>query len=380
MLKDILVLGGTGFVGRNLVVHLLERFGERIMIRVADKCPPAMAFLSQRYKRAFDDDRVEFVQCDLTRKRGRDLAWRREGGGRWDIVVNVAAETGDGRDEALYEKRCAELSAMNAERAGEEGTDLYIEMSTAFVYASSFRTPNDEQASTNPITLQAKWKLKGEEAVRGVKGLNWCVFRPAIVYGMGDRNSIMPRAVCAATYVGTGERMDFLWDGGIKMSTVWVGDVCRAVACAIEDPDKFNGKIYNLADSGNSTQGLINGLLGETFGIDVGFVGRIISNVARIHMDGVVEVANEKHMRPWSELCTKHNISTVLSPYISRELLQAKNVNVDGGKIVEDAGFVYDRERIRREDIVECLEEASEAKLFMRIWEGAGCNGEEEKG
>ena len=198
------------------------------------------------------------------------------------------------------------------------------------------------------------------------------MFRPAIIYGKGDRNSIMPRAVCAATYVGTGERMDFLWDGGIKMSTVWVGDVCRAVSFAVESPETFGGKIYNLADSGDSTQGSINGLLGETFGIDVGFVGRIISNVARIHMDGVVEVANEKHMRPWSELCAKHDISTVLSPYISRELLQAKNVNVDGGKIVEEAGFQYSRERIRREDIVECLEEACEARLFMRIWEGAG--------
>ena len=165
MSKEVLVLGGTGFVGRNLVVHLLERHGERILIRVADKCPPAMAFLSQEYKRAFDDDRVEFVQCDLTRKCGIDKGWTRDGG-RWDIVVNLAAETGDGRDEALYEKRCAGLSAMNAERAGEEGPDLYIEMSTAFVYASSFRAPNDEQARTNPITLQGKWKLKGEEVVR----------------------------------------------------------------------------------------------------------------------------------------------------------------------------------------------------------------------
>ena len=81
-------------------------------------------------------------------------------------------------------------------------------------------------------------RLEGEEAVRGMEELNWCVFRPAIVYGKGDRYGIMPRAVCAATYVGKGERMDFLWDAGIKMATVSVEDVCRALCFAMENQEK----------------------------------------------------------------------------------------------------------------------------------------------
>jgi len=290
---EVLVLGGTGMIGRNLILYLLQRYAEEgIMIRVVDKCPPAMAWLSEEFKDVFNDDRVAFVQADLTRASGIDKAWRREEGeGPWKVVVNLAAETGDGRDDVLYEKRCAELSRMCAERAGDEGPELYIEMSTAFVYGSNFRAPNDEDGGiVDPLTKQARYKLEAEEHVRRVEGLNWCIFRPSIVYGKGDRNSIMPRAVCAATYVGTGERMDFLWDGGLKMSTVWVGDVVRAISLGMDNPSMFVGKVYNLADSGDSTQGSINRLLGEIFGIQVGFVGKIVSSVARIHMDGVVEV------------------------------------------------------------------------------------------
>ena len=46
----------------------------------------------------------------------------------------------------------------------------------------------------------------------------------------------------------------------------------------------------------------MNGCLGEIFGVEVGFFGKLISNVARINMDGVVGVANDKHLQPWGKV------------------------------------------------------------------------------
>ena len=90
--------------------------------------------------------------------------------------------------------------------------------------------------------------------VMGVEGLRSCILRPAIVYGVGDRKGLMSRAVCAATYIGTGEAMKFLWDGALRMNTVHVEDVCRAVLHAGKNREAFEGKVYNLADEGDSDQ------------------------------------------------------------------------------------------------------------------------------
>jgi len=77
-------------------------------------------------------------------------------------------------------------------------------------------------------------------------------------------------------------------------------------------------------------------------------------------------------MKPWGDLCSKYGINTVLSPFISRERLDNKHVHVKGSKIVRETGFEYERCGLGREEILECLEEACEAGLFMRIWEGEG--------
>ena len=42
----------------------------------------------------------------------------------------------------------------------------------------------------------------------------------AQVYGVGDEQGIMPRAVCAATYTKTKEKMQFLWGSEMRLNTV----------------------------------------------------------------------------------------------------------------------------------------------------------------
>lgn len=47
----------------------------------------------------------------------------------------------------------------------------------------------------------------------------------------------------------------------------------------------------------------INLILQEIFGIETGFHGKLLSGLARVRLPEVVNDANDKHMRPWSELC-----------------------------------------------------------------------------
>ena len=55
---------GSGFIGRHLVVYLVEN-DLAAKIRVADKVIPKTAYLTPRQQAAFD--KVEFVQGNLAR-------------------------------------------------------------------------------------------------------------------------------------------------------------------------------------------------------------------------------------------------------------------------------------------------------------------------
>jgi nucleoside-diphosphate-sugar epimerase len=59
---NVLILGGCGFIGKNLATHLVEKdiAGK---IRVVDKGLPATAYLTGQQQKAFD--KVEFRQGNL---------------------------------------------------------------------------------------------------------------------------------------------------------------------------------------------------------------------------------------------------------------------------------------------------------------------------
>lgn len=67
--------------------------------------------------------------------------------------------------------------------------------------------------------------------------LRYTVLRPAVVYGIGDRNGLMPAILVAALYRHLGETMKLLWDPNLHLNTVHVTDVCRAIwfVCGRDD-------------------------------------------------------------------------------------------------------------------------------------------------
>lgn len=67
-IKDatFLILGGVGFIGRNLVAKLLEIGVKQENIRVVDKVLLATAYLSKDHAKALES--VEFKQANLINK------------------------------------------------------------------------------------------------------------------------------------------------------------------------------------------------------------------------------------------------------------------------------------------------------------------------
>jgi nucleoside-diphosphate-sugar epimerase len=338
----VLVLGGVGFIGRNFVQYLVEN-NLASKIRVADKMLPALAGLSDPQKAIFSQ--IEFKQVNLARQNTIEKVF--DDDAPFDYVFNLAGETKYSQDDAIYQENIIDVSVRCGTEAAKRGVKKFIEVSTAQVYDSGSK-PRKEDAKIKPWTGIAKAKIKAEEELKKIPGLNLIIVRPAVVYGPGDITGLMPRIITAAVYKSLNEKMEFLWDKDLKYNTVHVHDVCRALFHLAE---KVNaGGVYNLADQSDTCQGSICHILEKLFGIQTGFMGNMKSKVATsVSMSTVAEIANDKHLKPWSDLCKKHNISTTpLTPYLDEELLYDNDLAVDGSAICA-TGFKYEHPQLTPE-------------------------------
>jgi hypothetical protein len=120
---NVLILGGCGFVGRNLVKFLVER-NLCAYIRVADKAMPATSNMTPEQEQLYSAPNVEYKQCNLTNPGTDDAVFLMssqpgvmiltvslhvasitkvftEDKGPWNFVINLASEAKYGQPEAV---------------------------------------------------------------------------------------------------------------------------------------------------------------------------------------------------------------------------------------------------------------------------------------
>jgi dTDP-4-dehydrorhamnose reductase len=236
-----------------------------------------------------------------------------------------------GRPEDVYKTYIHDLRVHCATAAAAHQVDKYIEVSTAHVYNGS-STPAKETDTPSPWTAVGKYHLLAEKSIARIPGLNYCILRLPLVYGPADRTALMPRLVCASVYAYTQQQMEFLWGEDLKLHTIHVQDaaallwhlLCFGVV----------GEIYNGVDDGATTQGSLNKLIEEIFGIKTDYYNKLSSALAQLKLTELLQAANDGHMAPWAEMCQKAGIRyTPLAPYLEPELLSSNHVSVNGAKV-----------------------------------------------
>ncbi|KAH1006004.1 hypothetical protein HUJ04_006890 [Dendroctonus ponderosae] len=360
---NVLVLGGCGFIGRHLITYLVNN-DIASSITAVDKVPPQIAWMNEYHKRIFEHDLVHFKSANLINAESCKNAFSLPDGSTWDLVVNCAGETKSNQTDPVYKEGILNLSLNCAKQAALQNVGKYIELSSGNM--NSFETmPHKEGDPLEPWGFIAKWKLEVEKELANIPNLHYTILRLPLVYGVADKNYIMPRILAAGVYKELGETMKLLWTKDLKLNTVHVEDLCRAILFLSERTDSL-GQIYNVVDEGDTTQGVISHHLAEIFKINVEYCGKLVSSC--IDIKSAINELNDRHLVPWAEACQRDQIlNTPLSPHMDGSWLQNKSLNLDGTKL-KNLGFAVDIPRVSQEKLEEIVQDYIEMKVFPPSW------------
>lgn len=207
--KVITLIGGGGFVGRYVAQALLRR-GARV--RIAQRDPRQAYFL--RTQSALGQ--TQFIAADVRRP---DTIARAMMGA--DAVVNLAGTLGSDADAVQ-----AKGAAAVAEAARAAGVEALVHFSAI-------------GADAQGETPYARSKGEGEAAVRQ-HFPNATILRPSLIFGREDqfanRFARMVEKLPVVPVIAPKTRFQ----------PVYVVDVAAAAVAALEDPERFGGRTFEL--------------------------------------------------------------------------------------------------------------------------------------
>ncbi len=213
----VTVFGGSGFIGTQ-VVRALAKQGFRV--RVAIRQP----HIAYNMRLMGDVGQVDVVQANVRNEASIHRAL--EGASAAINLVGVLYETGRQKFDAIHVEGARNVAAA----AKAMGVGRLIHMSALGADAGS-------------KSRYATSKAEGEAAVRAAYP-DAVIFRPSIVFGQGDGFFNKFGEMAAVSPV-----LPLIGGGATRFEPVFVGDLARAFAKAVSDPDTA-GKTYELGGPG----------------------------------------------------------------------------------------------------------------------------------
>jgi nucleoside-diphosphate-sugar epimerase len=240
---EILVTGGTGFIGSHLVERLQAK-GDRVRCLVRTKSHPLH----------IDTNGVELFYGDLLRKESLEPAVKGV-----DAVVHLAAVQGgtQGKEQFFQVNVTGTKNLIEAASRFAPNLRKFVHVSSiSAVGPRDDTTPLTEESPCAPVDFYGESKLAAEEAVLDYrKKVPLLTVRPPLVYGPRDSNRF--GLLRYAKIAKRGFRF-MRGDAETYTSIIHVSDLCEGLIKAVETR-RAEGEKYFLCNEHPASYGDIAG-------------------------------------------------------------------------------------------------------------------------
>ena len=250
--------------------------------------------------------------------------------------------------------------------AARRGIRSFVECSTGHVYKSS-SSPRKESDRLEPWHNLAKWKLKADLEFSKVPGLNYVVLRLPLVYGT-FASAYFATAICVARVYQYFEKdLIMMYTKDLKTNTlhvkdcasaIWAAAEWRANKGAVKADDQSTPLHFNVVDHNDTRQEHIAKSLSTIFDLKADFLGSVVSQIAKLNLDNVIDDMNEEVLQGWAELLENSHIERPgpIDPYIERDLIRDQDMSLDGSLFETTTGWKPSRERLDVESFREMID------------------------
>jgi UDP-glucose 4-epimerase len=256
-MKRVLVTGGAGFIGANLVRLLLEN---EVGVTVFDN---GRAAAPSEY---LDGLHVEVIDGDITDRKALERAVPNH-----DAIVHLAAQSGVPTSLEDPEEDCR-LNVLGTLRTLDAARQAGIDR---FVFASSNaplgrqEPPSSEDKAPLPVSPYGASKLAGEAyclAYNGSWGLRTIALRFANVYGpfSAHKASVVAKFIRA---IRTDGKLDLYGGGEQTRDFVYVHDLCRAILLSLRSD--VGGEVFQIGTGTETSIRRLASLLAAIAATDV---------------------------------------------------------------------------------------------------------------
>lgn len=235
MTPKALVTGASGFIGRHLAAHLVERGQEVVALDL--QVGPLSHLRASR--------RVDLVEGDVA-----DPETQRRALAGVDTVFHLAAaHLAVALGEREFQRVNVEGVRTLVEAAREAGVRRFVHCSSVGVFGHVKHPPADEESPCHPDLIYEKTKLEGEKIVLDAirrSGFPAVVLRPVWVYGPGcHRTEKLFRAVRKGRFIVAGR-------GRGLRHCVYIKDMVEAL-CLAARSEAAVGQVIIVGDAGAVT-------------------------------------------------------------------------------------------------------------------------------
>lgn len=228
---NILILGGTGFIGRNIVQELVEK-GHRVSLIIHKNLPENFTKIR---------DKLVIFYGDILDKKMLKDAFENQ-----DIVVNLVGQICE--DMNLFYNLNI-IGALNVlELCIENRIDNIILISSFIVYGESSETPSKESDLPNPKTNYSLTKLITENIYTHFGkeyNFNLSILRLSNVYGPDKKSGIINNVINA---MNKDNEIIIYNDGKQLRDFIYIDDAVEAIIKVIENVPK-GIEIFNISTS-----------------------------------------------------------------------------------------------------------------------------------